>query len=244
MHWLNKLKASKKNPLGPDFSSAPMVKFSLSGKELSFLCPRHEMSGPFNKFSDAIINIYDDNIYSRWKKSKTGMSLDLIDTGWKFWDRPFGEGAIGYVTLDARLQRRDPHYRVIDSLLNPDDMKCWIITYTNNIWGYVNRELAANPERQARPVDSERDFWRYPKTYEEISTTNINGIDWFSYIVDKPYEAKRRLWHTPISEDHEVAFSFNASALGRNYYNDDHDLDGAVERTVHEFMENVHIKLG
>ncbi|WP_041598639.1 hypothetical protein [Hahella chejuensis] len=242
MRWLRRLKASKLNPMGPDFSAAPWVEFNLSGKKLCFRCPPHELSGP-SEIKPETVNIYQDDIYLKWEKGKTGMSVDLVHTGWKFLDKPFGDGAIGYVTLYVRLQRRDPHYRKIDSLLNHNDIKEWIITYSDNVWGYTNRELIAHPERQARPIDPERDFWRYPQNKKDIHTMSKNDVDWFYYSVDKPNKAKRRFWHTPLSEDHELAFIFNSSSISRDYYEEDHDLDGAVERTVHEFIENVHIKL-
>ncbi|WLQ13371.1 hypothetical protein O5O45_26970 [Hahella aquimaris] len=207
MRWLKRLKASKMNPLGPDFSSAPWVEFNLSGKKLRFLCPTHEMSGPFKKRSE-LVNLYQDDLYRKWTKNNTGMSLSLISTGWKFWDRPMGEGALAYLNFEVRLNRRDPHYREIDSLLNPEEMVQWLLTYNKNMWGEFNKGLLAHPERQAMPVDPERGFWRYPKAGNDIKRVCVNGVNWFSYVVDMPNRARERVWHTAITEDHELAFDF------------------------------------
>ncbi|WLQ13369.1 hypothetical protein O5O45_26960 [Hahella aquimaris] len=242
MRWLKRLKASKMNPLGPDFSSAPWINFGLSDKKLRFRCPAHEMSGPFKMYQGAI-NLYQDSIFEQWDECNTGMSVLLLSTGWKYWDKPLGEGALGYLNINVMLHRRDPHFREIDSMLNQEDMEQWLLTYADGLWGHLNRELVAHPERKVRPISPERDFWRYPKEAKEIKKTVINDLQWFSYVVDTLNDSKKRRWHTPITEDHELAILFNPSALGRDYYEPEHDLDNAIECTIKEFIENVHIKL-
>ncbi|WLQ13372.1 hypothetical protein O5O45_26975 [Hahella aquimaris] len=241
MRWLKRLKASKLNPMGPDFSTAPWIDFDLSGRKLKFRCPHNEMSGPVQRHSKKI-NIYQDEDFEHWN-NETGMSVDLLSTGWKFWDRPYGEGALGYLLLELRLHRRDPHYRKIDSMLNQKDMEQWLLAYADGVWGVLNRDLDERAELKVRPIIPEKDYWRYPGSSTDIKSIFINNIQWYSYTAELPSSTKWRLFHTPISEDHELTFSFIPSAIGRNYYKDDHDLDGAVERTVHEFIENVHIKL-
>ncbi|MBU6951012.1 hypothetical protein [Hahella sp. HN01] len=242
MRWLRRLNATKMNPMGPDFSSAPWINFNLSGRELRLRCPPHEMDGPFVRYAEAI-NIYQDDIFEPWKTCNTGMSLRLLHAGWVFLDRPFGAGELGYVALSIRLNRRDPHYRKIDSMLYPEEMEAWILTYADGLWGYLNRDLEKYPERKATPIIPERDFWHYPQTRDDIRKLTINGVHWFTYDVERGKDEKDRLWHTPISEDHELVFDFEGEPLGRKYYSEDHDLDGAIERTVKEFMNNVHIKL-
>ncbi|MDG9666743.1 hypothetical protein ONV78_03270 [Hahella sp. CR1] len=243
MRWLQRLKASKLNPMGPDFSAAPWVGFNLSGKRLRFRCPSHEMSGPFERYAENI-NLYQDDIFEKWKKTNLGMSVSLLTTGWKYWDKPFGEGALGYLTLDVKLHRRDPHYREIDTMLKPEDMEKWLLVFSDGLWGSINRDLVANPERKVRPIIPERDFWRYPTVSKDISRLRINDLNWYTYSVDMPDKAKRRRWHTPITDDHELAFIFNPSALGRDYYESGHGLDDAVNQTVKEFIDNVHITFG
>ncbi|AZZ92869.1 hypothetical protein EUZ85_19920 [Hahella sp. KA22] len=242
MRWLKRLQATKMNPLGPEIISAPKVSFSLSGHVITIPCPPHEMIAPLEKATEKL-NIYNDTLFTPWK-SKAGMSLRLLYTGWLYKYKPFGEGELGYLALSIRLHRRDPHFRSVDSLLASEDMEKWLLTYSTNLWGSLNRDLKENSGNKARPIIPEKDFWRFPKTGSDIKRHSINNINWFSYVVDKPQKAKERLWHTPITDDHELAFDFEAEPLGRDYYSEEHDLDGAIERTVKEFIDNVHITFG
>ncbi|OZG71680.1 hypothetical protein BTA51_18710 [Hahella sp. CCB-MM4] len=244
MQLLRRLKASKMNPIGPDVAKAPVMAFDLSGTELAFRCPPHELVGDDSTTLPPALNIYQDDIYEPWARVENiGMSAHLLYTGWKFWDRPFAEKAIGYVILDIHLTRRHPHYRKIDSLLRPSDMANWLLEYSDICWGGANKTKWENREYKDTPVIPELHFWRYPRSLDDIRQIDINGTRWFSYVADRPDGPKERIWNSPISDDHEVNFHFNPSALNREYYEPDHDLDGAVEKFVQEFMSHVHVKL-
>ncbi len=244
MQFLRRLKASKMNPLGPDIANAPWMAFNLSGTELRFHCPPHELAGDQAVTASQTLNIYQDDIYQPWAGVEDrGMSAHLLYTGWKYWDSPLGDGAIGYVMFDVHLQRRHPHYRKIDSLLKAADTRAWIIRYCDDVWGALNRELWEERDSLDSPVIPEEDFWRFPQSADEICKVSFQGMDWYCFIAEMTHGPKRHIWNLPISDDHILNFHFQPSALNREYYEPDHDLDGAVEKTVQEFMSHVHVKL-
>ncbi|WP_020405212.1 hypothetical protein [Hahella ganghwensis] len=243
MRWLRRFNATKMNPMGPDIAMAPMEAFNLSGTKLSFRCPLHEVMSD-KKVAPQVLNIYQEELFEPWNQNEDkGMSVNLLYTGWKFWDKPFGEGAIGYIALDITLIRRHPHYRKIDSLLKSADMLQWLLSYSDDIWGGMNRSLWKNRENKTTPITPESHFWRYPQSTNQIMLETVNGIKRYKYVADKPNGPKERLWHIPISDDHDLEFYFRPGALNRNYYKQDHDLDSAVEKTVQEFMSHVHVRL-
>ncbi|WP_020405057.1 hypothetical protein [Hahella ganghwensis] len=243
MQFLRRLKASKMNPLGPDIANAPWMTFNLSGTELRFRCPPHEMTAEM-KVAPETLNIYQDDIYESWNTVESiGMSVNLVATGWDFRDNPFGDGLIGYLMHDIQLQRRHPHYRKVDTLFNPVDTKAWILRHCDGVWGDMNRDLWENRENYDTTIDPEQHFWRYPKSADEICREVIHGREWYGCTIEKPNGPKRRLWSIPISDDHVLMLHFQPSAQNREYYEPDHDLDGAVEKTIQEFMSHVHVKL-
>ncbi|WP_020407528.1 hypothetical protein [Hahella ganghwensis] len=244
MQFLRRLEASKMNPLGPDIANAPWMTFNLSGTELRFRCPPHEMPDVNITIAPESLNIYQDDIYERWNRNEEmGMSIPLLLTGWDFRDRPFGEGSIGYVKFEVHLQRRHPHYRKIDSLFKPSDMKDWILRCCEGVWGGRNKRLWENRENYDSPIVPENDFWRYPQSANKIRKMAICGADTFGYIIDIPLGPKERVWNLAISDDHIIVLRFEPRPLNREYYEPDHDLDGAVEKKIQEFMSHVHVKL-
>ncbi|WP_020410299.1 hypothetical protein [Hahella ganghwensis] len=243
MRWLQRFKASKMNPMRPDIEKAPWMSFDLSGTQLRFRCPPHEVIGPM-KLGPQSVPIYQDDVFKPWMNSEgRGMFIRLLFTGWNFWDKPFGEGAIGDVSLDIVLTKRHPHYRKIDSLLKQADMKAWLLSRCDSFWGGANRDKWESREIKVMPVIPEQHFWRYPQSPDDIQQVEVNGTQWYSYIADRPNGPKQRLWHVAISDDHELELDFRPGATNRLYYEPDHDLDGAVEKSIKEFMSHVHLKL-
>ncbi|AZZ92921.1 hypothetical protein EUZ85_20190 [Hahella sp. KA22] len=241
MRLIKSFKASLMNPLGPDFKSAPWRHFNLSGSIIKFKCPPHEISSAL-KVAPEHIDIYKDDLFKVWS-SKKGMSLELLTTGWKFWDRPFGKGAIGLTVTSIKLRRRHPHFQKVDSFFIQSAMSQWLLQYCEDMWGSLNRDTRARRNKKVRPVDPERDFWRYPQTENEIDIVNINGCNWYVILAKLPEKAVEVEWHAPISDDHDLAIIFEPSAISCEYYKQDNNIPKAVDEAINEFMSNVFVEL-
>ncbi|ABC30152.1 hypothetical protein HCH_03402 [Hahella chejuensis KCTC 2396] len=241
MRWLRRFSANKMNPMGPDFKSAPLLHFNLSGTSFKFHSPRSELvsgvtQGPLK------IDLYKDEAFEAWSNNK-GFSCLMISTGWKYWDKPFGEGAIGSLSLKVRVRKRHPHFNKPGSLFSPSELKLWILEYCEDVWGSFNKNEWARRHNKVIDIDPERDFFRYPKSNSDIEVSTFAGTDWYSYTVGKPSSPRQALYHTPISDDHDIALHFEAKALNREYNNGDHNIDDAVERSISDFMATTSLQL-
>ncbi|WLQ14415.1 hypothetical protein O5O45_00505 [Hahella aquimaris] len=241
MRWIKRFRASIANPLRPDFKSAPIIRFDLSGTILEFKCPPNEkttsvLRTPFK------VDIYKDSEFEVWSDKK-GMSIILLRRGWKYWDKPFGEGAIGSLTLYIKLRRRHPQNRDIDSLFLSSDMKKWLLDHSKVMWGEANTYLWAHREDYAVPIDPKVHFWTYPTSDEDVKIVNINQLAWYQIVASLPQRPDEIEYHLPISDDHEIVLMFKASALNREYNDPSHNIAEIARESIDEFMSFVNVKL-
>ncbi|ABC29723.1 hypothetical protein HCH_02951 [Hahella chejuensis KCTC 2396] len=241
MRWIKRFRASIANPLRPDFKSAPSIRFDLSGTILEFKCPPNEKMTSVLR-TPSKVDIYKDSEFEVWSDKK-GMSINLLRRGWNYWDKPFGEGAIGNLTIYIHLNRRSPQNRDIDSLFLSSDMKKWLLDHSKVVWGEANTDLWTHREDYAVPIDPEVHFWTYPTSDEDVKIININQLTWYQIVASlpqKPYEIE---YHLPISDDHEIAIMFSPGALNRKFNDPSHNIPEIARESIDEFMSFVSVKL-
>ncbi|OZG71847.1 hypothetical protein BTA51_19190 [Hahella sp. CCB-MM4] len=236
MDWIDRFKSLKSNPVGPDIANASWTSFTLSGTEIRFKCPLHEIASELQATSQTL-DIYRDDLYEHpWNEADISMSASLRHSGWKLWSNSFKEEPIGDLSFSILLTKCHPNYRKIDSLFKPADIQNWILEYCDSGWGELNRELRGDD-------NDGMDILTYPRSAGDIQRTSINGQAWYSYSAQGIGGGKTIIWNFPISDSHALMFQFQPTPITRNYNEPENYLDDLAEKTVQEFMSHVHVKL-
>jgi hypothetical protein len=234
MPFLSKILGDNHQLKGPDISKALTSGIDLSGTKLCLPTPKKTLMIPTD-IQQTSFDVLNDDLFYKWERDENSMSLDLHRNGWEFKGK-LGH-SIGCICLDVQLIRIASQ-TLSRSFFNINNLKSWLLHYSDESWGQSNR--SKNEEHSGKAP--KKYLWTYPLSDDHLLKAGLKEEGFYFY-TSRPLEGVTTSYWVPISAQHILLFKFVSSPLDCDFYSPEHNLPEATEQFIKAFMQNVNITL-